>query len=126
MKSCKARKKPFINEKQRRARLKFAKDHKYWTIEDWSKVIFSDECSFQLCPTPGRVMDRMPGFEVEQGEETKKKEDPGQSPEARRAHAIANKALEIEKVETYFFYIVPELPEEVMVLVLETRTSADV
>ncbi|XP_035376497.1 periphilin-1-like isoform X2 [Electrophorus electricus] len=42
--------------------------------------------------------DRMPGFEVEQGEETKKKEDPGQSPEARRAHAIANKALEIEKL----------------------------
>ena len=58
LKSCKARKKPFINEKQRRARLKFVKDHKDWTIEDWSKVIFSDELHFQLCPTPGRLMVR--------------------------------------------------------------------
>ncbi|KAK1792999.1 hypothetical protein P4O66_001714 [Electrophorus voltai] len=56
LKSCKARKKPFINEKQKRARLKFAKDLKDWTIEDWSKVIFSEECNFQLCPTPGRAM----------------------------------------------------------------------
>ena len=40
LKSYKARKKPFINKKQRRARLKFAKDHKDWTIEDWGKVIF--------------------------------------------------------------------------------------
>ncbi|KAK1794284.1 hypothetical protein P4O66_011177 [Electrophorus voltai] len=55
LKSCKARKKPFINEKQRRARLKFVKDHKDWTIEDWSKVIFSDECNIQLCPTPDHV-----------------------------------------------------------------------
>ncbi|XP_073405552.1 microtubule-associated serine/threonine-protein kinase 3-like isoform X2 [Dendrobates tinctorius] len=39
LKSCKARKKPFINEKQRRARLKFAKDHKDWTIADWSKSV---------------------------------------------------------------------------------------
>ena len=58
LKSCKARKKPFINEKQRRARLRFAKDHKDWTIEDWSKVIFSDESNFQLCPTHGRLMVR--------------------------------------------------------------------
>ncbi|KAL7890386.1 hypothetical protein AOLI_G00026440 [Acnodon oligacanthus] len=58
LKSCKARKKLFINKKQRRARLKFAKDHKYWTIEDWSKVIFSDESNLQLCPTPGRLTAR--------------------------------------------------------------------
>ena len=58
LKSCKAQKKPFINEKQRRARLRFAKDHKDWTVEDWSKVIFSDESNFQLCPTSGRLMVR--------------------------------------------------------------------
>ncbi|KAK1791249.1 hypothetical protein P4O66_013265 [Electrophorus voltai] len=60
LKSCKARKKPFINEKQRRARLKFAKDHKDWTVEDWSKVVFSDECNFQLCETPSHVMNNAP------------------------------------------------------------------
>ncbi len=42
--------------KQRRARLRFAKDHKDWTVEDWSKVIFSYESNFQLCPTPGHLM----------------------------------------------------------------------
>lgn len=47
--SCKARRKPFINEKQRRVRSRFAKDHK-----DWSKVIVSDESNFQL----GRLMVR--------------------------------------------------------------------
>ena len=41
--------------------LRFAKDHKDWTKEDWrssSKVIFSDESNFQLCPTHGRLMVR--------------------------------------------------------------------
>lgn len=58
LKSCKARKKPFINEKQRQDRLKFAKDLKDWSVEDWSNVIFSDESNFQLCPTPGHLMVR--------------------------------------------------------------------
>lgn len=57
LKSCKATKKSFINEKQRRAKLRLARDHKDWTIEDWSKVIYSDESNFQLCPIPGRLMD---------------------------------------------------------------------
>lgn len=41
-------KKPFINEKQRGARLKFAQNIRSWTPEDWTKVIFSDESHFQL------------------------------------------------------------------------------
>lgn len=56
--SCKARKKPFINAKQRRAILRFEKVYKAWTIEDWSKVSFSDESNFQLFPTPGHLMFR--------------------------------------------------------------------
>ncbi len=53
---AKFEKKTFIGVKQRRARLRFAKDHTDWTVEDWSKVIFSDESNFQLCPTPGYLM----------------------------------------------------------------------
>uniref|UniRef100_A0AAY5L2K7 Tc1-like transposase DDE domain-containing protein n=1 Tax=Esox lucius TaxID=8010 RepID=A0AAY5L2K7_ESOLU len=53
---AKLEKKPFINE--RRTRLKFAKDHKDWTVEEWSKVIFSNESNFQLCPTPAHLMGR--------------------------------------------------------------------
>lgn len=40
---CKAREKPLINERQRRAKLRFAKDHKDWTREAWGKVLFSGE-----------------------------------------------------------------------------------
>ncbi len=53
-------KKNFIGVKQRRARLRFAKDHKDWTVEDWSKVIFSDESNFQLCPILGHLMAHKP------------------------------------------------------------------
>lgn len=38
LKSHRARKKPFINERQRKARLLFAGDHKDWTVDDWAKV----------------------------------------------------------------------------------------
>ena len=34
--------------KQRRARVRFAKDHKDWTKEDSSKVIFHDESDCRL------------------------------------------------------------------------------
>lgn len=37
---------PFINEKEKRSRPWFAKDHKNWIVEDWSKVIFSGESNF--------------------------------------------------------------------------------
>ncbi len=36
-------------------------DHKDWTVEDWSKVTFSDESRFQLCPTPGLMVIWRPG-----------------------------------------------------------------
>ncbi|XP_053545501.1 olfactory receptor 6-like [Bombina bombina] len=36
-----------IDEKQRRARLRFTKDYEDWTVEDWSKVIVSDKSNFQ-------------------------------------------------------------------------------
>uniref|UniRef100_A0AAY5KAR6 Transposase Tc1-like domain-containing protein n=1 Tax=Esox lucius TaxID=8010 RepID=A0AAY5KAR6_ESOLU len=57
LKSCTSRKKPFVNEKQRRARLKFAKDHKDWTIEEWRTSQLPSagsredpQCGLPLCP----------------------------------------------------------------------------
>lgn len=50
--SFKARKKPFINKKDMRYRLRFTKIHKDCTVEGWIKVIFSDESTFQLFPAP--------------------------------------------------------------------------
>ena len=43
-----ARRRPFLNKRDRKRRLKFAKEHKNWTVEDWSTVLFSDEVAIKL------------------------------------------------------------------------------
>ena len=43
-----AAKKPFISEKNRKARLEFAHAHKNWAIEQWSHILWSDESKFLL------------------------------------------------------------------------------
>lgn len=48
LKSYRPRKKPLITEKQRLKRLAWAKEHKSWSVEQWSRVIFSDESTFTL------------------------------------------------------------------------------
>lgn len=35
--------KPFVSEKNRKSRLQFAKDHLTWTVDDWKRVLWSDE-----------------------------------------------------------------------------------
>lgn len=50
-----ARKKCFLTKKQKEARLKFAKEHVNWTIEDWKRVVFSDEMAMQTDSNQGRV-----------------------------------------------------------------------
>lgn len=40
--------KPFINRKNRSKRIKWCKEHKDWTYEQWSRVLFSDESPFTL------------------------------------------------------------------------------
>ena len=51
----KARRKPRLTALHRKARLEFAKVHRDWTNEQWSKVIFSDESRFLLYRCDGRV-----------------------------------------------------------------------
>ena len=42
-----AAKKPLLKEKNRVKRLKFAKEHKKWTKEDWYQVLWTDESKFE-------------------------------------------------------------------------------
>uniref|UniRef100_A0A3P8U5L8 Transposase Tc1-like domain-containing protein n=1 Tax=Amphiprion percula TaxID=161767 RepID=A0A3P8U5L8_AMPPE len=56
LKSHRARKKPFISERHKKAQFVFAGDHKDWTGDDWAKVLFSDESNFQLMPTPANLL----------------------------------------------------------------------
>ena len=56
-----ARKKPLLTEAHRRKRLKFCKDHKHWTKEDWRAVMWSDESTFK-CITDASKKVRRPLF----------------------------------------------------------------
>ncbi|XGW29485.1 hypothetical protein V3C99_008926 [Haemonchus contortus] len=46
-------KKPLISAKNRKARLDWAHAHKNWTVQQWRKVIWSDESKFLLYGTDG-------------------------------------------------------------------------
>lgn len=41
-------KKPFVSEKNRRARLDFCKKYGHWEAADWEHVVFTDESAFRL------------------------------------------------------------------------------
>jgi transposase len=41
-------KKPFLNENQQKARYIFAKTYAHWTVDDWRKVSWKDESSFEI------------------------------------------------------------------------------
>ncbi|CAJ0747662.1 3583_t:CDS:1, partial [Entrophospora sp. SA101] len=48
------RKKPLLLKQHRIARKKFAWKYRNWTIEDWRKVIWSDESKFMIFGSDGR------------------------------------------------------------------------
>ena len=50
-----ARRKPYLSRVNRKRRLRFALQHKNWSVEDWSQIIFSDESKFQLYKSNGRT-----------------------------------------------------------------------
>jgi transposase len=43
-----AAKKPFLSTVHRQRRLEFARKHQDWTVEDWRKVIWCDESTFEI------------------------------------------------------------------------------
>ena len=47
-------KKPYLSEKHKKARLEFARRHKEWSIDDWKKVIWSDEAKINIFGSDGR------------------------------------------------------------------------
>jgi len=52
------RKKPYLKAKHRLKRLIWAKQHRHWTKEDWRRVIFTDESSFEVGKPSGRILVR--------------------------------------------------------------------
>jgi hypothetical protein len=47
-------KKPMLTAAHQRKRLAWTREHAKWTIEDWKKVVWSDETSFQILNSAGR------------------------------------------------------------------------
>lgn len=43
-----AAKKPFLSDRHIAGRLAFAKAHRSWTVDDWKRVIWSDESTFEI------------------------------------------------------------------------------
>jgi transposase len=43
-----AARKPFLNDRHKAARLAFAKKYRSWTFDDWKKVIWTDESTFEI------------------------------------------------------------------------------
>ena len=48
IKSCIALKKPALQLSHRRARLQFARAHLHWSVDQWMKVIWTDETPIHL------------------------------------------------------------------------------
>jgi len=62
-----ARKKPFLDERKKRLRLEFAIAHRHWSVADWRRVIWTDECYVWLTGTRNRTwVTRRPGEEYQE------------------------------------------------------------
>uniref|UniRef100_A0AAQ6A8K8 Cartilage oligomeric matrix protein n=1 Tax=Amphiprion ocellaris TaxID=80972 RepID=A0AAQ6A8K8_AMPOC len=62
--SCVALRKPLISEANQKKRLQFAMEHKYWTLEHYKKVMWSDESRFTLFQSDGCIRVRREVDEV--------------------------------------------------------------
>ena len=54
LKAVAKKKKPFLSKRHRKARMDFALTHKHWTVEDWKKVVWSDETKINRLGSDGR------------------------------------------------------------------------
>lgn len=45
---------PDLLRNHRTARLRFAREHQHWNVDDWIKILSSDEARFSLCSPDGR------------------------------------------------------------------------
>lgn len=59
LKPLKPHRQPKLTAAQKRRRLEFARAHANWSIQDWRRVLFTDESPFQLCHPPNRQNDRV-------------------------------------------------------------------
>ena len=54
MKAVVKKKKPVLSQKHRKERMDFAIRYKDWTLEDWKRVVWSDETKINCLGSDGR------------------------------------------------------------------------
>ena len=62
-KSWRRKKQPLLTESHKKRRIKFAQEHKHWTVEDWSDVLFTDESPFKVFYVPNSRNDTVWGLQ---------------------------------------------------------------
>ena len=55
LKAAVKQKKPFLSKAHQRRRLEFALEHQHWTLDDWARVIWSDETKINRLGSDGRL-----------------------------------------------------------------------
>ena len=64
LKAVVKRKRPFLSKRHQRARLDWAIAHQDWTVEDWKRVVYSDETKINRLGSDGRTyVYKFPGEE---------------------------------------------------------------
>jgi len=54
MKAVVKKKKPLLSQKHRKERMEFALAHQHWTVDDWKRVVWSDETKINRLGSDGR------------------------------------------------------------------------
>ena len=59
------RKLPMLTAAHKQRRISFAREHRHWTVEDWSNVMFTDESPFKVFYAPNAKNDTVWGSQEE-------------------------------------------------------------
>ena len=53
--SCTALRKPYVSEHNRKMRLNWTQKRHLWTIDNWKKIVWSDESRFTMFQNDGKI-----------------------------------------------------------------------
>ena len=59
-----ARSKLFVTEAHWKKRIEFAQKYASWTVDDWMKVLWTDESVFRVSDTKGLIVWRLKGSDL--------------------------------------------------------------
>src|SRR5260221_8544300 len=64
-KNWRRKKQPLLTENHKKRRIAFARQHKHWTVAEWSDILFTDESPFKVFYVPNARNDTVGGSQEE-------------------------------------------------------------